>query len=301
MGLLAWALCLIGLLVCLAGTIIFLVAAFRESIWWGLGSMFVPFVSLFFLIKYWAEAKNGFLISLLGCIVMVGGSFLGGFGAAQNGAGSEGFSFTFDQPGDSTSGGDSTDAQPTVSPLLEHEQVITSELQSLSSELRSSEERYRELTTELTTRYQEIEKLKAALDETDIQSVAAFRDKVETYKRLHAESKALTMRIPALQERLRAKMSEDPPIVRVAAQPSAGAPAGGAGQVIIYSTASCGYCVKAKDYFRSRGVPYVEYDINNNPEARAQFAAYGGRGVPLVVINGKVIKGYSPAAFDEAL
>jgi hypothetical protein len=46
-----------------------LIAAFRTSVLWGLGSLFVPFVSLIFVIMHWNVAKKPFLRSLLGALV----------------------------------------------------------------------------------------------------------------------------------------------------------------------------------------------------------------------------------------
>ena len=54
----------IGMIIAMVGSIWLLVEAFKTSVLWGLGSMFVPFVSLFFLIKHWDVAKKPFLISL---------------------------------------------------------------------------------------------------------------------------------------------------------------------------------------------------------------------------------------------
>ena len=50
--------------------------AFRVSILWGLGCLFLPFVSLFFLITNWDKAGRPFLIGLLGAVVLVGGVIL---------------------------------------------------------------------------------------------------------------------------------------------------------------------------------------------------------------------------------
>jgi hypothetical protein len=55
------------------GGIWFLVAAFRESIWWGLACLFLPFVTFFFLIVHWPEAKRPFLFQLLGFAIFVVG------------------------------------------------------------------------------------------------------------------------------------------------------------------------------------------------------------------------------------
>ena len=67
-GMIIWG---IGLLISVIGGIWFLVVAFRETIWWGLGSLFIPFVALIFLIMHWGDAKNPFFVSLLGVVIMI--------------------------------------------------------------------------------------------------------------------------------------------------------------------------------------------------------------------------------------
>ena len=47
----------------LVGGIMVLVAAFRQSVLWGLACLFVPFASFVFCIMHWQEAKSGFLLS----------------------------------------------------------------------------------------------------------------------------------------------------------------------------------------------------------------------------------------------
>ncbi|MFC1497937.1 hypothetical protein ACFLS1_05625 [Verrucomicrobiota bacterium] len=59
----------VGVIVSLIGGIWFIVVTFRESVLWGLGSMFVPFVSLIFLITHWKAAAKPFGISLLGSVI----------------------------------------------------------------------------------------------------------------------------------------------------------------------------------------------------------------------------------------
>ena len=55
----------IGFLIALVYGIQLLIVAFRESIWWGLGSIFIPLVSLIFVIMYWPQAKSPFRRGLL--------------------------------------------------------------------------------------------------------------------------------------------------------------------------------------------------------------------------------------------
>jgi len=61
----------VATIVSLAGTIMVAVAAFRVSLVWGLLVLFVPFAGLVFLIKYWAQAKRGFLVGLAGSAIAV--------------------------------------------------------------------------------------------------------------------------------------------------------------------------------------------------------------------------------------
>jgi hypothetical protein len=64
---------LLGIVIFLIGGLLFLVAAFRESIWWGLACLFLPVVSFFFLIVHWREARKPFFLQLLGFVVLLVG------------------------------------------------------------------------------------------------------------------------------------------------------------------------------------------------------------------------------------
>ncbi len=72
-------------------------------------------------------------------------------------------------------------------------------------------------------------------------------------------------------------------------------------KIIMYSTKSCGYCKQAKNYFSDKDLKFTEYDINNNDKARKEFKKLGGTGVPLIVIDGKVIKGFNKNLIDKYL
>lgn len=66
----------IGFLVAAVYGIILLVKAFQTSVWWGLGSLFVPFVSLIFVIVHWQVAKKPFLMGLISIPFIVLGTAL---------------------------------------------------------------------------------------------------------------------------------------------------------------------------------------------------------------------------------
>jgi glutaredoxin-like YruB-family protein len=72
--------------------------------------------------------------------------------------------------------------------------------------------------------------------------------------------------------------------------------------VEIYETNWCGYCKKAKNFFRSRGIDFVTYDIEKDQQAARRMRSLTNRqAVPFVVINGQGISGYSVAAYEQAL
>lgn len=56
----------LGLILMVVGGILFIVAAFREGILWGIGVLVLPIINLIFLILNWQRAKGPFFIQLYG-------------------------------------------------------------------------------------------------------------------------------------------------------------------------------------------------------------------------------------------
>lgn len=76
MEIIAIVVAVVGALISLVGGIWFLVVTFQESIWWGLGCLLLPFVSLIFLITHWREASRPFGLSILGSLLFFVASIL---------------------------------------------------------------------------------------------------------------------------------------------------------------------------------------------------------------------------------
>jgi glutaredoxin len=73
-------------------------------------------------------------------------------------------------------------------------------------------------------------------------------------------------------------------------------------KVELYVTSWCPYCKQAKQYFRSRDIPFTAYDIEKDGRAARRKAELDTRGgVPFAVINGQKIYGFSPEAYEKAL
>lgn len=72
--------------------------------------------------------------------------------------------------------------------------------------------------------------------------------------------------------------------------------------VIIYSTPSCGFCVKAKDYLNSKNIPFTEYNVAGDQQKAEEMVKKSGQmGVPVLDINGNVIVGFNRPEIDKAL
>jgi len=64
--------------------------------------------------------------------------------------------------------------------------------------------------------------------------------------------------------------------------------------VQIYSTRWCGYCVRAKTLLDSRGIPYEEISLDDDPAFRQRvFDLSGAWTVPQILIDGRPIGGYT--------
>jgi hypothetical protein len=75
-GKMGMLLIVIGGLVALYGLVVMLINAFKASLLWGLGSLFIPLVLLVFVIMNWAENMKPFLIYLGGFVLMVVGAMM---------------------------------------------------------------------------------------------------------------------------------------------------------------------------------------------------------------------------------
>ncbi|CAI8871247.1 MULTISPECIES: glutaredoxin family protein [unclassified Pseudomonas] len=72
-------------------------------------------------------------------------------------------------------------------------------------------------------------------------------------------------------------------------------------RVVLYATDWCGYCKLTRRFLDQKGIPFKEYDIEKDAEARKVYEALGGRGIPVLDVNGTLIRGYEPEAILAAL
>ena len=72
--------------------------------------------------------------------------------------------------------------------------------------------------------------------------------------------------------------------------------------VEVFSTKTCPYCVKLKNWLDENGIDYVDYNVGENREkAKEMIEMSGQRGVPQTRIGDNVVIGFDPGKIKEAL
>jgi len=73
-------------------------------------------------------------------------------------------------------------------------------------------------------------------------------------------------------------------------------------RVIMFSTPTCTYCRKAKQYFRQKQVPFRDVDVSKDQAAaRDMVKRSGQQGVPQILIGNQVIVGFDRPKIDRLL
>jgi len=73
-------------------------------------------------------------------------------------------------------------------------------------------------------------------------------------------------------------------------------------KVKVYSTSTCPWCIKAKEFFKEKGIEFEEVDVGSNQEAAQEMMEKTGQmGVPVIDVDGKIIVGFDQAAIEEAM
>ena len=73
-------------------------------------------------------------------------------------------------------------------------------------------------------------------------------------------------------------------------------------KVKVYSTSTCPWCVKTKEFLKANNVKYEEVNVGLDEKARNEmFEKSGQFGVPVTDVNGTIIVGYDREALKKAL
>ena len=72
--------------------------------------------------------------------------------------------------------------------------------------------------------------------------------------------------------------------------------------VKIYSTTSCPYCVRAKQFLKENNITFDDIDVSANQAAGEEMIRKSGQmGVPVLDIDGEIIVGFDKERIKQAL
>jgi glutaredoxin len=128
---------------------------------------------------------------------------------------------------------------------------------------------------------------------------------VQTLAEVPASARATAERIAAAAPRSAADRSAPPraplparPAALTASEPERQA----APTVVVYTTSWCGWCRKTLAWLDERGVDYENRDIERNPEWAAELQRKtGGQSIPVVDVDGRIVRGFAPGTLEELL
>ncbi len=64
-------------------------------------------------------------------------------------------------------------------------------------------------------------------------------------------------------------------------------------KILIYSTPTCSFCKKAKEFLKSKNIPYTDFDVSEDKDKLEEMIKKSNQmGVPVIDIDGKIIVGF---------
>lgn len=72
--------------------------------------------------------------------------------------------------------------------------------------------------------------------------------------------------------------------------------------VKIYTTPTCQWCKKTKEFLTQKKIKYAEVNVADDPKAAQEVIKKSGQmGVPVLDIDGTIIVGFDPEKIEKAL
>lgn len=72
--------------------------------------------------------------------------------------------------------------------------------------------------------------------------------------------------------------------------------------VKVYSTPTCPWCIKAKQFLQENNIVFENYDVSSNQEKGEEMVQKSGQmGVPVLDIDGQIIVGFDKEKIKAAL
>ena len=73
-------------------------------------------------------------------------------------------------------------------------------------------------------------------------------------------------------------------------------------EVKVYSTPTCPYCHKAKDFLKEQKIKFVDYNVAEDQKRLSEMVEKSGQmGVPVIDVDGEIVVGFDVARLKKLL
>jgi len=73
-------------------------------------------------------------------------------------------------------------------------------------------------------------------------------------------------------------------------------------KVTVYSTPTCPFCIRAKQYLKDNKIKFEDIDVSENQEkAQEMIKKSGQMGVPVIEIDGDIVVGFDKDKIKEII
>ena len=73
-------------------------------------------------------------------------------------------------------------------------------------------------------------------------------------------------------------------------------------KVTVYSTSTCPFCIRAKQYLKDNNIEFAYFDVGaDHAKAEEMMKKSGQMGVPVIDIEGEIIVGFDKEKIRESL
>ena len=73
-------------------------------------------------------------------------------------------------------------------------------------------------------------------------------------------------------------------------------------KVVIYTTPTCPWCHRAKDYLSRKGISFTEHNVAEDREAAKEMIDKSKQmGVPVIIVDDEVVVGFNQSRLDGLL
>ena len=73
-------------------------------------------------------------------------------------------------------------------------------------------------------------------------------------------------------------------------------------RVLLFTTPTCSWCRRAKQYFREKGIRFKEIDVTRDPGAARDLVRWTGQmGVPVIRIGNQFVVGFDKPKIERLL